>query len=155
MRMAAAGRITPFNPPVLDQAPKIGADDLKQLGNLGSAAGLKDLGGLGNIGNLGSMGPGQELKSLGSVGPATGQILPQTGVGAGRPFSEFLGEMVRDVNAKQAEAGRTVDGLLSGQNVPLHQAVIAVEEANVSFQLMVEVRNKLLDSYQELMRMQI
>ncbi len=149
MRMAAAGRITPFNPPVLDQAPKIGADDLKQLGNLGSASGLKDLGGLGNLG------PGQELKSLGSIGPATGEILPQTGVGAGRPFSEFLGEMVRDVNAKQAEAGRTVDGLLSGQNVPLHQAVIAVEEANVSFQLMVEVRNKLLDSYQELMRMQI
>ena len=37
----------------------------------------------------------------------------------------------------------------------LHQAMIAMEEASVSFQLMVEVRNKLLESYQELMRMQI
>jgi flagellar hook-basal body complex protein FliE len=45
--------------------------------------------------------------------------------------------------------------LQSGGNVPLHQAVIAMEEANVSFQLMVEVRNKLLESYQEIMRMQI
>ena len=38
---------------------------------------------------------------------------------------------------------------------PLHQAMIAMEEANVSLQLMVEVRNKLLESYQELMRMQV
>jgi flagellar hook-basal body complex protein FliE len=39
--------------------------------------------------------------------------------------------------------------------VSLHQAMIAMEEASVSFQLMVEVRNRLLESYQELMRMQI
>jgi flagellar hook-basal body complex protein FliE len=45
--------------------------------------------------------------------------------------------------------------VLSGQNVSLHQAMISMQEANVSFQLMVEVRNKLLESYQELMRMQI
>jgi flagellar hook-basal body complex protein FliE len=45
--------------------------------------------------------------------------------------------------------------LLSGKNVSLHQAVISMEEASVSFQMMVQVRNKLLDSYQELMRMQV
>ena len=55
----------------------------------------------------------------------------------------------------KAAASSTVSGLLSGQNVSLHQAMISMEEANVSFQMMVEVRNKLLDSYQELMRMQI
>ena len=49
---------------------------------------------------------------------------------------------------------RAWQGVLSGQGVPLHQAVIASEEAAVSFQLMVEVRNKLLESFQELMRMQ-
>ncbi len=70
-------------------------------------------------------------------------------------FSDVLGRMVSDVNAKQTMASDTVNALQSGQNVPLHQAVIAMEEASVSFQLMVEVRNKLLDSYQELMRMQI
>jgi flagellar hook-basal body complex protein FliE len=46
-------------------------------------------------------------------------------------------------------------GVMSGQGVPLHQAMIAAEEASVSFQLMVEVRNRLLESYQELMRMQV
>lgn len=73
----------------------------------------------------------------------------------GRSFSDLLGEMVKDVNSKQAAAGDAVEGVLSNEGVPLHQAVIAVEEASVSFQLMVEVRNKLLESYQELMRMQI
>ena len=70
-------------------------------------------------------------------------------------FAGMLGKLVADVNAKQNAAGGAVAALQAGQNVPLHQAVIAMEEANVSFQLMVEVRNKLLESYQEIMRMQI
>jgi len=82
-----------------------------------------------------------------------GQITP--GQPAGDSFSNVLGKLISDVNAKQNAATAAVDGLQSGQPVPLHQAVIAMEEANVSFQLMVEVRNKLLDSYQELMRMQL
>lgn len=92
----------------------------------------------------------QELQGIGSI--STPQ--PQD-VQAGRSFSDFLGQMVSEVNGKQAAAGAAVEGVLSGQAVPLHQAMIAVEEASVSFQLMVEVRNKLLESYQELMRMQI
>ena len=67
----------------------------------------------------------------------------------------MLGQFVSDVNAQQNVSAQTVSALQSGQNVPLHQAVIAMEEANVSFQLMVEVRNRLLDAYQEIMKMQI
>ena len=70
-------------------------------------------------------------------------------------FSSVLGRMVQDVNAKQNVAAQAVQDLQSGQNVSLHQAVIAMEEASVSFQLMVEVRNQLLESYQEIMRMQV
>ena len=70
-------------------------------------------------------------------------------------FSSLVSGLVNEVAAKQAAAGETVHGLLTGQNVSLHQTMIAMEEASVSFQLMVEVRNKLLESYQELMRMQI
>ena len=91
-----------------------------------------------------------ELQNLGSV-----SIHQPQGVQPGRSFSDFLGQMVQDVNTKQANAAGAVEGVLAGQNVPLHQAMIAMEEASVSFQLMVEVRNKLLESYQELMRMQI
>jgi flagellar hook-basal body complex protein FliE len=85
-------------------------------------------------------------------------ILPG-GVDAARPptssFASLATGLVSDVAAKQSAAGDTVNALMSGQNVSLHQTMIAMEEASVSFQLMVEVRNKLLESYQELMRMQI
>ena len=79
--------------------------------------------------------------------------ITQTG-NAGSAFSDMVGKLVSDVSVKQAQAGQAWQGVLSGQGVPLHQAVIASEEAAVSFQLMVEVRNKLLESFQELMRMQ-
>jgi len=70
-------------------------------------------------------------------------------------FGGLFGRLVGEVNQKQAAAGSAVAGLMTGNNVSLHQAMIAMEEASVSFQLMVEVRNKLLESYQELMRMQL
>ena len=70
-------------------------------------------------------------------------------------FSALLGKMVSEVNAQQQSSAQSVTALQSGANVPLHQAVISMEEASVSFQLMVEVRNRLLESYQEIMRMQM
>ena len=70
-------------------------------------------------------------------------------------FGSLLGRMVEEVNSKQNVAADAVQSLQSGGDVSLHQAVIAMEEASVSFQLMVEVRNKLLDAYQEIMRMSV
>jgi len=96
--------------------------------------------------------PDAELQALRTPGDLAGSAPAGAAPGS---FSNVLGQMVQDVNAKQAAAGESVNGLLAGQNVSLHQAMIAMEEANVSFQLMVEVRNRLLDSYQELMRMQV
>ena len=81
--------------------------------------------------------------------------LPGAMPAGGGDFSSLIGRLVSDVNAQSAHAGQQVSALQSGQNVPLHQAVVAMEEASVSFQLLVEVRNKLLESYQEVMRMQI
>ncbi len=74
---------------------------------------------------------------------------------AGNSFASILGNMVTETSAEQTNALQSVRAVQGGQNVPLHQAVIGMEEANVSFQLMVEVRNRLLDAYQEVMRMQI
>ena len=74
---------------------------------------------------------------------------------SGEDFSNLLKKLVQDVSTKQAEAGQAMQGVLAGEEIPLHQAVIAAEEAGLSFELMVEVRNKLLESYQELMRMQV
>ena len=93
--------------------------------------------------------PASELAGLNGI-----QAPAQVGRAEGT-FENVLGHLVGEVNDKQLAANQSVNGLLSGQNVSLHQAMISMEEASVSFQLMVEVRNKLLESYQELMRMQI
>lgn len=81
---------------------------------------------------------------------------PVTSVGSdGASFQNLLSNFAGEVNQKQTAASDAISGLMSGKNVSLHQAMISMEEANVSFQMMVEVRNKLLESYQELMRMQV
>ena len=76
------------------------------------------------------------------------------GVGGSEGTFGF-GDMVREVSAKQAAASEAMKEVMTGGGMPLHQAMIAAQEASLSFQLMVEVRNKLLESYQELMRMQV
>jgi flagellar hook-basal body complex protein FliE len=98
--------------------------------------------------------PLQDLDKLNPAGPA--QATPSiTATGSSGSFENLLGNFVGDVNAKQGAASDAVTALMSGKNVSLHQTMISMEEASVSFQMMVEVRNKLLDSYQEIMRMQV
>lgn len=80
------------------------------------------------------------------------------GVRAAAPtgnFDSMLSGLVGSVSNKQAEANEITQRVLLGDSDQLHQSVIAMQEASVSFSLMVEVRNKLVESYQELMRMQV
>ena len=96
--------------------------------------------------------PAAELRELNAGQPAvaTGEAQPTDS-----SFAGVLGNLVQDVNSKQNVMEQSLRDLQSGQNVSLHQTMISIQEASVSFQLMVEVRNKLLESYQELMRMQV
>jgi flagellar hook-basal body complex protein FliE len=73
----------------------------------------------------------------------------------GKGFASMLEGLVEQVGAKQTEANALTQRVLMGETDQLHQSVIAMQEASVSFSLMVEVRNKLVESYQELMRLQV
>ena len=99
--------------------------------------------------------PGQNISPSLPVTPAEepGALAPAQP--SGDSFSTLLSKMVGEVNSKQVAASQAVNNLQAGGNVSLHSAVIAMEEANVSFQLMVEVRNKMLDAYQEIMKMSV
>ena len=70
-------------------------------------------------------------------------------------FGQVLENMVSGVEERQAEAAKVTRSVLLGDNPNLHQSVIAMQEASVAFSLMVEVRNKVVESYQELMRMPV
>ena len=75
---------------------------------------------------------------------------------AGRDeFSDFLTKAVSEVEEKMRISDVERQKVLTGEANNLHQATIAAQEASVAFSLMVEVRNKLVESYQELMRMQV
>lgn len=81
-------------------------------------------------------------------------------VGLGKPaptesFGQMLDGLVSTVEAKENNAQDVTRKVLLGENDQLHQSVIAMQEASVAFGMMVEVRNKLVESYQELMRMQV
>ena len=73
----------------------------------------------------------------------------------GKDFGDTIGESVKAVNDSQKSAGQETANVIQGKSQNLHQAMATLEEARLSFQLMVEIRNKLLESYQTLERMQV
>ena len=68
-------------------------------------------------------------------------------------FTQLFDQLIGSVDAKQDASQLLTREVLLGKNDQLHQSMIAMQEASVAFQLMVEVRNKVVESYQELMRM--
>jgi flagellar hook-basal body complex protein FliE len=77
---------------------------------------------------------------------------PQPDAGSG--FKETLQNAMDQVETAQGTAQAKVADLLNGNGMDVHSAMIAVEKADLSFQLMMQVRNKIVAAYQEVSRMQ-
>ncbi len=88
-----------------------------------------------------------DVASSGSTG-ATGKT-------GGPGFLDSLKSAIGNVNDAQKEAGRAVDALMPGDTQDIHRTMVALQQADVSFQLMMQVRNKLVTAYEEIQRMQI
>ncbi len=73
----------------------------------------------------------------------------------GVSFTEFLNSAVSDVNKLQLESERLNEAFAMGKNDNIHQVMIAAEKAEIALQFTVQIRNKILDAYQEIMRMQV
>lgn len=76
---------------------------------------------------------------------------PKTGTG----FADRLQEMLGDVNQAQQVSGDIQAAAIRGEDVAVHDVMIASEQAGLAFDLMVEIRNKLVDAYQELLKTQV
>lgn len=74
--------------------------------------------------------------------------------GTETPFAGLLQSMVQQTAALDHQASATVNGLLSGQGVDIHQAMIATQKADMAFELALQVRNKAVGAYQQMMGMQ-
>lgn len=90
---------------------------------------------------------------LGDVAQWEGRTTGQAGDAT--PFGEVLREQLSDVNQMQLEADTSIEDLVTGRSDDVHATMIALQKADVSFRLLMAVRNKLLDAYDEVMRMQV
>ena len=70
-------------------------------------------------------------------------------------FVKFLKNYINDVNNKQINADKTIDRFLKGKEKNITNVVLSVEKAEVSLQLFLQIRNKLVQAYQDIMRMQV
>ncbi|MBI5590611.1 MAG: flagellar hook-basal body complex protein FliE [Deltaproteobacteria bacterium] len=70
-------------------------------------------------------------------------------------FGDMLKNHLAEVNHLQNSADIAAQNLASGQDKDIHNTMIAMEKAGVAFQLTMQVRNKVLEAYQEIMRMQV
>jgi len=70
-------------------------------------------------------------------------------------FASVLKDSLTEVNKMQQKADAAVTALATGEKVSLHETMIAMEQADVSFRMMMQVRNKIVEAYQEILRMQV
>ena len=97
-----------------------------------------------------------QLQRLRQVTPEDGRLpLPRTDKGSGTSFANTLKDAVNRVVGAQQEADSQIEAFVAGEQDNLHEVMISMNSARLTFQLMTEVRNKMLDTYQELMRMQV
>jgi flagellar hook-basal body complex protein FliE len=73
----------------------------------------------------------------------------------GASFKETVSNFVNEVNDLQVKAGESVENFATGKVENVHEVMIAMSKAEVSFKFMMETRNKLIDAYKEIMRMQV
>lgn len=95
-----------------------------------------------------------QISTVGTINPgASSAALPPKAAGAG--FGETLRQAVDQVNRLQQDADSASQAFALGQSLDVASTLIAVEKANITFQLTLQIRNKLLEAYQEIMRMPI
>ena len=70
-------------------------------------------------------------------------------------FGKLLQQSIEQVNRLQVEADTNIKDLASGKRTDIHQTMIAVEKAKVSFELLMQIRNKIIEAYDRLMRTQV
>lgn len=70
-------------------------------------------------------------------------------------FGDYLSDALKNVNALQLESDKVTEDFITGKIDSIHDVTIAAEKASISLQLAIEVRNKVLEAYQEIMRMQV
>ncbi len=96
-----------------------------------------------------------------SIGGGISGVFPANGVNRTAAAAStggngnFFEELVSKVSDLQSQADNKIKGMVTGESRELHEVMLAVEKAGISFQFLTQVRNKALDAYQEIMKMPV
>lgn len=85
-------------------------------------------------------------------GPALGKVEQPTG---GPSFKDFLLDSIQQVNAMQQDADKAVEKLVTGGDVNPAEVLTAVQKADIAFQMMLQVRNKMVQAFEEVQNLRI
>ena len=101
-----------------------------------------------------------EINGINS-GAGIANVFPANGTSQAKPSGSaagsgnFFEELVSKVGDLQSQADNKIKNMVTGESRELHEVMLAVEKANISFQFLTQVRNKALDAYQEIMKMPV
>ncbi len=106
---------------------------------------------------IGAINPALKLAPAGSIGGvgagnAAGGV---QGAAGGKPFKDFMLDALQEVNTMQADADQAVHQLVTGGDVNPAEVLTAVQKADMSFRMMMQIRNKLVEAYQEVSQIRI
>lgn len=108
-----------------------------------------------NIGGMVRNGGVSELMDHGTQVQAPEMPGAETGSIEGKSFGQLLNDQIEQVNDLQLQADRAAKELTAGRNKNIHETMLMMEKADMNFRLAMQVRNKIIDAYREVMRMQV
>ncbi|WP_095522128.1 flagellar hook-basal body complex protein FliE [Salisediminibacterium selenitireducens] len=91
------------------------------------------------------MGPANQVQQNRQVTPHEAQ----------QSFKTWLGDAINDMNQRQVDSQHMTERMARGENVDLHDVMITAQKASITLETTVEVRDKVIEAYQEIMRMQV
>ena len=101
------------------------------------------------------------MSNINSIGPIRDAGVPHTGMkpditGKKHPsFKETLAGYLKEVNDMQHKADVSIEKMVAGEIKDVHQVMNSVQEAKLAFNMMMEIRGKVMEAYQEVMRMRL
>ena len=95
------------------------------------------------------------ISKLQSILPKQEGFKPQVVDTSATPFSDYVQQSLEDVNRRMLDADQAIDNLVTGKNQDIHNTMISMQKADVSFELVMQIRNKIISAYDEIRKMSI
>ncbi|WP_432359346.1 flagellar hook-basal body complex protein FliE [Sporosarcina sp. UB5] len=101
--------------------------------------------------------PIQSIRSASNVAGMmkNDKVIQSTPFESQKSFGTMLKNAIQDVNVKQTESDKMTEKLILGEDVDLHNVMITAQKASIALNATVEVRNKVIEAYQEIIRMPV